>query len=268
MESACQKSYSHYYPPIITPSIEQQVNRAERHFDQHSSEHSRRRKEWAAPKIPHQLASAKLSSRSTVKTVAFHRKPFCSGILIWNVNLSSETVEYFASCPGRKRNMPAVTLHSGTDDTSPVLGTAHFRCSHQTIFGIGDPKTDPNGVVWEQMQSSSRWLGRRRFKFEFTDRGKSNAVDSRSSLPSRRHLRWQRTVDPADSADNVTAKPSTRNYRLTDQGDGKVLAVFVMGDLNSVRKEGELRVLQWLSPSLEMAVILTCASISERLRRD
>ncbi|EXJ69693.1 uncharacterized protein A1O5_06764 [Cladophialophora psammophila CBS 110553] len=267
MESDCQKSTSHYYPHII-PSLEQQVDGGERQFDQHSSEHGRRRKEWAAPKIPRQLASATLSSHSTVKTLAFHRKPFRSDILIWNVNPSSETLEYLASCPGRKRNTPAVTLYSGTDDTSPVLGAAHFRCSHQTIFGIGDPKTDPNGVMWEQMQSSSRWLGRSKFKFEFTDCGKSNAVDSRSSLPCRRHLCWQRTVDPADGVDNVTAKVSVRKYRLMDQVDGQVLAVFVASDLNSVRKGGELRVLQWLSLGLETAVILTCASISERLRRD
>jgi hypothetical protein len=61
---------------------------------------------------------------------------------------------------------------------------------------------------------------------------------------------------------------SLKNYRLTDEDTGAVVAVFVASTLGNLRKKGELRLFEMLRPKVEVAVVLTCASIAEKLNRD
>ena len=79
---------------------------------------------------------------------------------------------------------------------------------------------------------------------------------------------WHRTSDAADGVQGIAGKLSLRNYRLTDEATGEVIAVFLANNLGSIKKKGELRIFQHLSSQLEMVVVLSCACISEKLKRD
>ena len=116
------------------------------------------------------------------------------------------------------------------------------------------------------MRNSSKWLTKRKYGFEFTEKGEGdlNARQGRR----RRQFMWHRTSDAVDGVEGVAEKLSLRNYRLTDEVTGQVIAVFLTSNLTSVKKKGDLRIFRQLSSHLEIVVVLTCASISEKMTRD
>ncbi|KIW99351.1 uncharacterized protein Z518_11339 [Rhinocladiella mackenziei CBS 650.93] len=205
-------------------------------------------------------------TQPALKTLVFRRKPLRTDMAIWNASHPVESPAYFAVTTEWKANTPDVRLHGGPDMSGPLLGVAHFRHSRHVKLGLGDPINDPNGVVWEEMKNISKWLTKSKYVFEFTEscNWDVNAADG----PRRRHFMWQRTNDPADGVEGIAGKLSLRNYRLTDQDTGQVVAVFLANNLNSVKKKGELRIFEKLGASLEIVVVLTCASISEKMSRD
>lgn len=220
--------------------------------------------EWGAPPVIARETS--IASQAAFKTLAFRRKPMRTDMAIWNVGLPVETQEYFAACSEWKSNAADVTLYSGADATGPILGVAHFRYSRHVKFGIGDPKNNPNTVVWEEMRNVSKWLTKSKFEFQIDESGDGDV--NAPPFSQRRHFKWERTVGAADGVKGMAGKLSLRSYRLTDQETAQVMAVFLANNLNTIRKKGELRIFQRLSSSIETAVILTCASLSEKLARD
>ncbi|KIW68098.1 hypothetical protein PV04_04066 [Phialophora macrospora] len=226
-------------------------------------------KVWdAAVTVPRVRTGTTLLSQPVIKTLVFRKKMFNSDISIWNCTKDCETQEYFAACSEGKRNIPDITLHSaiaGQDPSRPVLGAAHFRYSRGVKFGIGDPQNDPNSVQWEEMRNVSKLLTKSKYEWDFTECPEWSDIDAGTHPPGTRRFRWQRTISNEDGVEN---RLSLKNYRLTDKDTGAVVAVFVASTLGNLRKKGELRLFEMLRPKLEVAVVLTCASIAEKLNMD
>ncbi|EXJ60988.1 hypothetical protein A1O7_05141 [Cladophialophora yegresii CBS 114405] len=226
-------------------------------------------KDWdAAVPIPRVRTGATLLNQPVVKTLVFRKKVFNSDISIWHCTESSETLVYFAACSEWKRNVPDITLHSaiaGQDSPGPILGVAHFRYARNVKFGIGDAQKDPNSVQWEEMRNVSKMLTKSKYEWDFTEYPEWSDIDAGTHPPGTRRFRWQRTISNEDGVEN---KLSLRNYRLTDEESGSVVAVFVASTFRNLRKRGELRLFEKLRPKVEVAVVLTCTSIAEKLNRD
>ena len=226
-------------------------------------------KAWDTAVSPHRARTGTtLLTPIPLKTLVFRKKIFSKHMSIWHKTDWHETPQYFASCSTCRPKTPDVTLNAvivGQDALGPVLGVAHFRYSRHVRFGMGDPQNDPNSVTWEDMRNVSKMLGKGKYEWEFVEIPEWNDIMNDNHPPGPRRFRWQRTVNIADGVAN---KLSLRNYRLTDQDTGAVVAIFLASTLGEVRKRGELRLFEELRPKAEQAVVLTCASISEKLHRD
>ncbi|KAK5058830.1 hypothetical protein LTR84_011094 [Exophiala bonariae] len=204
--------------------------------------------------------------RLTLKTFVFSRKGLRTDMQIVDVQNEVDWSSYYAAVKAWKFNTPDVTLHAGIDTTAEIVGVAHFRFSRHMMLGLGDPLNDPSSVVWEELRRQS--LLKNRWSFEFDDSiGHNDIGTPRSEGTRRRRLLWQRTTDAADGVEGLS-RMSIQNFRLTDQGTGDVVAVFIASNLTSLKKKGELRIFRELSISLERIILLSCASISEKLARD
>jgi hypothetical protein len=240
-----------------------------RHLTQKVSDPHDELKIWdAAVTIPRVRTGTTLLNQPVTKTLVFRKKVFNSDVSIWNCTKNCETQEYFAACSGWKRNVPDITLHSvvaGQDTPGPILGVAHFRYTRSVKFGIGDSQNDPNSVQWEEMRNVSKMLAKNKYDWDFTECPEWSDIDAGTHPPGTRCFRWRRTISNEDGVEN---KLSLKNYRLTDEDTGAVVAVFVASTLGNLRKKGELRLFEMLRPKVEVAVVLTCASIAEKLNRD
>ncbi|KAJ9604598.1 hypothetical protein H2200_010712 [Cladophialophora chaetospira] len=215
----------------------------------------------------HVHTSTSLANQPVIKTLEFRKKVFNSDLSIWHKTKWAENQQYFAACTGWRPNVPDVTLHAvigDQDGHGPVLGVAHFRCSRHVRFGIGDALNKPGEVTWEEMRNVSRMLAKSNYEWQYTEMLEWNDIKD-NIHPQIRRFKWQRTKTPDDGVEN---KLSLRNYRLTDQDSERVVAVFVARTLGNVRNRGEVRLFEELRPKVEAAVVLTCASILEKLNRD
>ena len=227
-------------------------------------------KAWNAVIAHHLLRSGvTFLDQKPVKTLEFWKKLFNSDLSIWHKTEWHENQVYQAACTEWKSKVPDVTLHAVIpghwEASGPILGVAHFRWSRDIRFGIGDALNQPDKVAWEEMRNVSKMLGEAKYEWEFTEFPHMDDIVSGNYPPCTRRFRWQRTVDPADGVDT---RLSLKTYKLMDGRTGAVVAIFLTSTLGSVRKCGELKLFENLRPKLEMAVILTSASISEKLRRD
>ncbi len=214
---------------------------------------------------PQAETDAKVCSQPVVKTLEFRKRIFNSDLFIWHRTEWHDVQEYVAQCSEWKG--PDVTLYAtivGQEEPVAVLGVAHFRHSRHVRFGIGDAKEKPGEVIWEEMRNISKMLGKSKYAWQFTEVPEWKELEDNTKLRTRR-FKWQRTNS---AEDGIASKRSLRSYRLTDEETGGVVAVFAAGSLNEVRKRGELRLYEELRPKVEMAIILTCASIAEKSRRD
>jgi hypothetical protein len=225
-------------------------------------------KAWEAALLPHRIRTGvSLINQVPLKTLIFRKKLRNHNLCIWHKTEWDESQQYFAACAKWGKEIPDVTLHAvvaGQGTSGPVLGAAHFRCSRHVRFGVGDTKSNPSGIVWEEMRNVSKMLGRNKYAWDFTEVPEWNDIMSNKHPPGTRRFKWQRTHNREDGIEN---KLCLRNFRLTDEDTGAVVAVFVASSLSEVRKRGELRLFEELRPKVEQAVVLTCASISEKLAR-
>lgn len=213
------------------------------------------------------------------KTYTFRRRALHTDLSILDGgDHGNEQPMYYAHSQSCKPKTPDVTLHEGSDKTGRVVGVSHFRYSLSTMqLGIGDPVNDPNGVVWQEMRRPSRLSLKCRYGFEFVDSSPALAdggarldVEKRAATyggPVKRRFTWQRTSSTADGIESTAKKLSLRNYRLSDDDTGEVVAVFIAACL-SLTNVGELRIYQRLSTDLDRIVVLSCASICVKLDRD
>jgi len=50
-----------------------------------------------------------------------------------------------------------IRLYNGADNTAPIIGVAHLTLAGSNTVGLGNPSTDPNGMVWEEFERVSKW---------------------------------------------------------------------------------------------------------------
>lgn len=175
-------------------------------------------------------------------------------------------LEYSIVVTAWKSKRAGVTLHAGESPTGRVLGVAHFRWNGQVTLGLGDPVNNPMAVVWEEMKKASVW--KNKFTFEFTDIDDHDVDSPLSQDHRRRRFLWQRTTDANDGVVGFAAKFTMRNYRLVDQDTGELIAIFLSGTIKNLKDKGKLRIFRKLSPDLEKFVILSWATILEKIARD
>ncbi|RVX72994.1 hypothetical protein B0A52_03347 [Exophiala mesophila] len=169
-----------------------------------------------------------------------------------NMGSGAGTPVYFAETHRLTPRTPDIILHLGHDKTGPVVAVAFFRLSLHMKLGLGDPDNDPNGVMWLQMERTSKLLTRSSFVFEHE--GSS--------------FTWERTRSGADGINGLAGKLSLANYRLTDNRSGNVVAVYAAADLKSLSVKGELNIFAPLSQDLEKLVVVSSAALSEKVARD
>lgn len=224
---------------------------------------------WEASKtIPRVRTGGTLVALPIVKTLEFRKRLFNSNLHIWNKTTWDETPEYFAACTEWGKR-PDVTLHkaiAGQEEPGAVLGVSYFRHSCRNFrLGIGDAVEKPSEVAWERMRNTSKLFKRSKYEWEFTEAPDWKDIENGTPLSGTRRFKWTRTVDVADGVEH---KLCLRNFRLVDEDTEALVAIFVASGIGTVRKRGELRIYEELRPKVEIAVVLTCASISVKLSRD
>lgn len=209
------------------------------------------------------------STRKIIKCFLFQKTSILSqNWSIEETTCHSRTAAYFAVvCPANLMR-PDVVLHAGSDRTGKVLGASRFRFSRHITLGFGDPERDANSVVWEQMRNTSYWFWNMKFQFQFDTR--SGGIEEfspelqGSHNRRRRRFLWEQTSDCKDGVEGLMRKFALRNFRLVDLETDTAIAVFLASSWSMVEL-GELRIHERVDEDLEIAIILTCASMNRML---
>jgi hypothetical protein len=142
-----------------------------------------------------------------------------------------------------------IRLYNGADNTAPIIGVAHLRLAGSNTVGLGNPSTDPNGMVWEEFERLSKW-GHGKYQFEYPPNTKEG----------RTKYTWNR----------VSRTPITGGYRLQlveESNPEVVLAAFVTGPGMRPKTKGTLMIRTGKGENWERMVWLTVLSIIELTRR-
>lgn len=142
-------------------------------------------------------------------------------------------------------NKPHLTLHSGHDESAPVVAAAFLGgfASSTIQLGLGSP-ADPRGVHWEDMGRTSLFSR----QYDFT----MNLPAAADGAPaSRRGYMWQRSA--------------MSDYKLVDAQTGNVVAGFSreMG----FSRCGQLFITESRGPAFDFMVVISFLSIYETAKR-
>jgi hypothetical protein len=191
---------------------------------------------------------------------------------------------------------PDITLHdmrgnAKNDTTAPVIAVAHFRCTKHVHMGLGDPTAGPEKMKWTVMKKESIW-SHSAYRFELGSGKNSNIqqkqvqqqirtqnpttttfIPSISSLPNhhpcpqhRPHsYTWKRTRSTTNGIHGFE-KLSSEHYKLQDNSTDSTIAV-LLSDSWKFRKAGKLLIRDGLVWELEIAVVLSAATLLEMMRR-
>lgn len=161
---------------------------------------------------------------------------------------NSETGLFYVVNSSFTRNKPHITLHSGHDESGPVLGVAYINQFGTNTIGIGDPERDIGSMVWERLSRVSKWThATYQFECSFGEEGRKSFV-------------WQRL----------------RQHVFDDQGDmelfedGKpevILARYESVGVFKRKKRGEMLILDGRGDGWELVVLLTGLALVELSRR-
>lgn len=163
--------------------------------------------------------------------------------------IDSDVALYFSEHHSWTPKVPDLLLHRGEDKTGPVLGVGRFSWFGSETIGLGDPETDPNGVVWEKLASTGKWT-HSKYKFEFP----FGADQKRTSFI------WRRVKTKAFSDQG--------DMELVVEGEDEVLADYVgFGVLESLKKRAKVTVKDGLGERMELMLWLTALSLVELSRR-
>lgn len=168
-----------------------------------------------------------------------------------NLRLHSPSVEdglFFVENSTFTPKKPHVILHAGPDKLGSVLGVAYLSYCGTNMVGLGDPKSNINSMVWENLSRSSTWT-HSRYQFEsiFGEEGRKPFV-------------WQRV----------------RQNPFDDQGDwelfedGKpdaVLARYVGVGIFRWKKRGRIFIHDGYGAAWQLMVLLTGMALIELSRR-
>lgn len=202
----------------------------------------------------------------------------------WHANLifsspsPSKVPIYFVEMSVTTPNKPDAILRdvrgrtNKQDKAAPVLGVARFRWSRNINMGLGDPEQNANEMVWEDMTNETM-VKHSKYRFEFETREmhcvsdtEGGTVPSFPSAAGRRVYCWERTRSSEDGVTGLS-KLSCGSYRLVDEQSGEMIAAFSSNGVKSWKKAGKLRIRDTVPKELEPIIVLSIASIVEKLRR-
>lgn len=175
----------------------------------------------------------------------------------YEVKSTDDQVLFYGEVSSFTINKPDVILHAGTSAQAPVVAVSKIlKSSGDLKLGLGNPD-DVNNIQWEDMTKQSPLHSKYRFEMTVPSQ-------QRDSHGERRSFLWKRThhvmVD-----DSSSFKWSSRNFKLVDEGTGRVLAVFTRE--RSISKCGKLLFKAEYGETFDTTVLLSCVSLYERARR-
>ncbi|KAL4930514.1 uncharacterized protein BDV17DRAFT_40077 [Aspergillus undulatus] len=150
-----------------------------------------------------------------------------------------------------------ITVHAGSDNSTPVLAVCKFlHFSRHCKVGLGDPQ-HPGAMVWEDLQGQNLTMTKYRWQM---------SVHSENGGFERRWFVWKRTQSLGVDGDSPSVL-SLRNFKLVDDMTGQVVAVFTSNSFRSVRKNGKLKVTAEYGPNFDIVALVTLLAMYERIRR-
>lgn len=152
---------------------------------------------------------------------------------------------------------PDLTLHVGGSNKGPVVAVSNFlKLSGNYKLGVGNPD-DMSSVQWEDM--TKELLHKPKYRLETTiPRG------SDQSHVERRTLLWKRTRSVGVEGE-TPSRLTARNYKLVDERNGQVLAVFSGGKRPG--RGGKLEIRVEYGQDFDHMVLISCLSLYEKARR-
>lgn len=168
------------------------------------------------------------------------------------VGPSEHEAIYFAEHSSWTPGKPDLILHRGADKSGPTLGVANFPLFGTDTVGIGDPVTDLNAMVWEELKCTSRWThDDYEFEFPFLFAGRDDGGT---------RFKWRRT--------KTRVLHDQSDLELVRAGEEDVvLASYVGFGLLEGKKRATLRIRAGFGETWELMVLLTGLSLVELSRR-
>jgi hypothetical protein len=197
------------------------------------------------------------SADSQLATIGINDPECFKDFTIYNSSLlnfricpsDSDIAAFYVDNSEWQPNVPSITLHNGADKDAPIIGVVHLTLASTNTIGLGNPTTDPNGVVWEQLDRTSKW-SHATYQFDYSLRVQE----------ARRKFTWKR----------VSRIPLTGSYSLQLVEESKpdvVLAAFMTGSGMRVKTRGKLMIRMGNGELWERMVLLTALSVIELTRR-
>ncbi|RDW61232.1 uncharacterized protein DSM5745_10730 [Aspergillus mulundensis] len=150
-----------------------------------------------------------------------------------------------------------ITLHAGENSKEPVAGVCKFlHLSRHCKVGLGDPQ-HAGAMIWEDLQCQNLALSKYRWPM---------SVPMADGRLERRWFVWKRTHSVGADGESPLLF-SLRNYKLIDEQNGKVVAVFTSNSFKSVRKNGKLQVAVGYGPEFDLMALITLLAMYEKVRR-
>ncbi|KAL4917109.1 hypothetical protein BDW62DRAFT_184624 [Aspergillus aurantiobrunneus] len=150
----------------------------------------------------------------------------------------------------------SLELHTGKDRKAPVSGICKFpTLSHSCKIRLGDPQ-HPGAMVWEDMN----------FKYFSTTQCRwSMSVPRANGGFERRWFLWRTQSLGADG--DSPSFFSFSNFKLLDERNEGVMAVFTSSCLKSFRENGRIQVADKYGPDFAVMTIMTLLAMLEVLHR-
>ena len=164
---------------------------------------------------------------------------------------------YFVENSTWTPHKPDVTLHSGTENTGPVLGVAKFAVSSDITVGLGDLNVN-NGLdmIWEAVAKKSII--------------KHSEYEWSMDLPGsceRRTFIWKRTHHFGLEDESSSATAALTNFKLLDALTGEIVANFARNGTSWRKRVGKFVIRADYGEEWELMVLLTALAIIEKVRR-
>ena len=197
------------------------------------------------------------SADSKLATVGINDPEHFKDFTLYNSSLmnirictsDSDVTSFYVDISMWQPNIPSIMLYNGADKNAPIIGVVHLTLASTNTIGLGNPTTDPNGVIWEQLERASKW-SHATYQFDYL----FNAQEARTKFT------WKR----------VSRTPLTGSYSLQLIEESKpdvVLAAFMTGSGVRVKTRGKLMIRMGNGELWERMVLLTALSVIELTRR-
>ncbi|KAJ5350513.1 hypothetical protein N7541_008240 [Penicillium brevicompactum] len=175
----------------------------------------------------------------------------------YDINASDGTTLFYGDISLFTPSKPDLTLHAGGSTRGPVVAVSNFlKLSGNYKLGVGNPD-DMSNVQWEDM--TKELLHKPKYRLETTIPSDPDQVHG-----ERRTLLWKRTRSIGVEGE-TPSRLTIRNYKLVDERNGQVLAVFSGGKRPG--RGGKIEIRVEYGQDFDHMVLISCLSLYEKARR-